>query len=215
MILGELQFEAKNNNAAKAEFERAVQLDPKNIQAYLELGRVDEVESQADLAIGQYRQALDLQPEFAPLCIKIGNLYLHQGDLETARQYFQRALDANPEYAPAMANVAWVDALEGKNLNVALGMAQKAKSLMPDLPAITDTLAWVMYMRGNYADAVPLLQECVQMLPDSAEFRYHLGMTLLAIGQKAKGKQELEAALQMKLDNGEAQQAQQALAQAN
>jgi tetratricopeptide (TPR) repeat protein len=145
----------------------------------------------------------------------IGNLYLHRGDLETAREYFQKALDADPEYAIAMANMAWVDALEGKNLNVALGMAQKAKALIPDLPAITDTLAWVMYMKGDYADAMPLLQECIQKAPNVAEFRYHLGMTLLAVGEKAEGKQELEAALRMKLDNAEAHQAQQALAQAN
>ena len=120
-----------------------------------------------------------------------------------------------PNLPMAMANMAWVDTLENKNLNVALGMAQKAKSLMPDLPEITDTLAWVMYMRGNYADAMPLLQECVQKSPDSAEYRYHLGMTLLATGQKTKGKQELEAALRMKLDSLEAQQAQLALAQTN
>ncbi len=215
IILGALQFEAKNNSAAQVEFERAIQLDPKNIQAYLQMGRVYDVESHADLAIGQYQKALDLQPKFAPLCTMIGNLYLHRGDLETARQYFQKALDADPDFAIAMANIAWVDALEGKNLDVALGLAQKSKSLMPDLPAITDTLAWVMYRRGNYAGAMPLLQECVKKSPDSAEFRYHLGMTLLATGQKAKGKQELNDALRMKLDNGEALQAQQALAQAN
>lgn len=214
LILGALQFEANNNSSAKAEFERAIQLDPKNSQAYLQMGRVYEVESRADLAIGQYQKALDLQPN-APLGIMIGNLYLHQGALEIARQYFQRALDADPDNAIAMANMAWVDALEGKNLNVALGMAQRAKSLMPGLPAITDTLAWVMYKRGNYAEAIPLLQECVQKSPDSAEFRYHLGMTFVATGEREKGKEQLEAALRMKLDNSEAQQARQVLARTN
>jgi tetratricopeptide (TPR) repeat protein len=145
----------------------------------------------------------------------IGNLYLHRGDLETARVYFQKALDADPDYAIALANMAWVDAIEGKNLNVALGMAQKAKALMPDSPEISDTLAWVMYKRDDYADAMPLLQECIHKSPDSAEFRYHLGMTLLATGQKEKGREQLEAALRMKLDNADAQQAQRALAQAN
>ena len=214
-ILGELQFEVKNSTAAQAEFERAIQLDPKNIQADFQMGRIFEVENQTDLAIGEYQKALNLQPTLAPLCTKIGNLYLRGGNLETAREYFQKALDADPGYAVAMANIAWVDALEDKNLNVALGMAQKAKALMPDLPAITDTLAWIMYLRGDYADAMPLLQECIQKSPDAAEFRYHLGMTLLANGQREQGKQELEAALRMKLDSAEIQQAQRALAQAN
>jgi len=142
-------------------------------------------------------------------------LYLNKGDLETARKYYAQALEADPNFAIANANMAWVDAQQGKDLDVALDMAQKAKSMMPELSSVTDTLAWVVYKRGNYADAMPLLQECVQTSPDSAEFCYHLGMTLLATGQKAKGKQELEGALRMKLDSAEIQQAQRALAQAN
>jgi len=156
-----------------------------------------------------------LQPTSAPLATLVGNLYLDKGDLETARQYYARALEADPNFAIANANMAWIDAQEGKDLDVALAMAQKAKSTMPEPPAITDTLAWVMYKRGNYAGAVPLLQECVQKSPDSAEFHYHLGMTLLAIGQQGKGKEQLEAAVRMRLDPADAQQAQQSLAKVN
>jgi TolA-binding protein len=86
---------------------------------------------------------------------------------------------------------------------------------MPEVPSITDTLGWVMYKRGNYDSAVPLLQDCVQKSPDSAKFRFHLGMTLLANGQKNKGKDQLEMALRMNLDTPDAQQARLALGQAN
>jgi tetratricopeptide (TPR) repeat protein len=145
----------------------------------------------------------------------IGNLYLDKGDMETARKYYAQAIAANPNFAVAIANTAWVDAQEGKDLDVALGMAEKAKSLEPDVATITDTLAWVMYKRGNYANAMPLLQEIVRKTPDSAQFHYHLGMTLLAAGQKAKGKEQLEAALRLNLNTDNTQQARQALDQAN
>ena len=92
-------------------------------------------------------------------------------------------------------------------------MAQKAKSLAPEVPSITDTLAWVMYKRGNYAGAMPLLREAVKKSPDSAEYHYHLGMNLVASGQKANGKQEFEAALRLKQDSASEQQVRQALAQ--
>jgi hypothetical protein len=42
--------------------------------------------------------------------------------------------------------MAWVKAQEEKELDVALGMAQKAKSQMSD-PSISDTLAWVIYKK--------------------------------------------------------------------
>ena len=72
-----------------------------------------------------------------------------------------------------------------------------------------------MYKRGNYESAAPLLRECVQKSPNSAEYRYHLGMNLVALGQKATGKQELEAALRLKPDATSEEQIRQALTQLN
>jgi tetratricopeptide (TPR) repeat protein len=216
IVLGSLHFNSKNNGAAQVEFERAIQIDPKNVQAYLRMGRIYQQESQPDAAIGQYQKALDLQPNFAPLVTMVGNLYLEKGDLETARKYYERALQSDADFAVANANMAWVDAQEGKDLDVALGMAQKAKSIMPEVPSISDTLAWVMYKKGNYSGALPLFQDCVKKAPDSAEFHYHLGLALLASGQKETGKAQLQAALQLnKLRAEDKEQAKQALAEKN
>ena len=215
VILGAVNFQSKNYEVSQTEFERAIQLDPDGVQAYLRLGQVFQIQGQTDLAIARYRKAFDLQPKIPPLATLIGNMYLQKGDLETARKYYSQALAIDPNFAVAMANTAWVDAQEGKDLDVALGMAQKAKSIEPDVASITDTLGWVMYKRDDYAAAVPLLEDCVQKAPDSGEFRYHLGMARLRNGQKQKAKTDLEAALRMKLDGSDAQQAQQALAQLN
>ena len=180
------------------------------------MGGVYQEKNQTDAAIGQYQKALDLRPRSAPLITFVGNMYLEKNDLETARKYYARALEVDPNFAVANANMAWVDAQEGKDLDVALGMAQKAKSLMPEVATISDTLAWVMYKKGNYSGAIPLLEECVKKTPDSAQFRYHLGLALMAAGQKEPGKTQLQAALQMnKLRTAETEQARQALAQPN
>jgi Flp pilus assembly protein TadD len=73
----------------------------------------------------------------------------------------------------------------------------------------------VYYKKGNYSGAVPLLQECVEKAPDRASYRYHLGMVLLADGEKQRARLQLEAALRLKLAGNDAQQARQALAQAD
>jgi len=215
VVFGVLNSQSKNYGLAQAELARAIQLDPTDVQAYLELGKAYQAQGQDDLAIVPYQKALDLQPKFAPLATILGNRYLEKGDLQAARKYYGQALEADPNFAAANANMAWIDAQQGTNLEVALGMAQKAKSVMPDSPSITDTLAWVLYKRGNYTGAMPLLEECVRKSPDSAEFHYHLGMTLLATGEKAKGKDQIEVALRMKLGSDDAQQARQAIAQLN
>jgi tetratricopeptide (TPR) repeat protein len=216
VILGALQFDSKNTSAAQVEFERAIQIDPKNVQGYLRMGGVYREMNQTDAAMGQYQKALDLQPGSARLITFVGNLYLEKNDLETARKYYARALEADPNFAVANANMAWIDAQEGKDLDVALGMAQKAKSLMPEVATISDTLAWVMYKRGDYSGAIPLLEECVKKTPDSAQFRYHLGLALMAAGQKEPSRTQLQAALQLnKLGPADREQAQHALGQPN
>ena len=45
---------------------------------------------------------------------------------------------------------------QGGNLDIALGLAQKAKQIMPELDSITDILAWVQYKKGAYSSAIPL-----------------------------------------------------------
>lgn len=212
LILAALQYDSKNASAAQAEFERAVQIDPKNIQGYVKLAEFYQREHKTDAAIGQYQNALELQPKSAALITMLGNLYLEKNDLETARQYYARALEADPNFAVANANMAWVNAQEGKDLDIALGMAQKAKSVMPEAPSISDTLAWVMYKKGNYSGAIPLLQDCVKKSPDSAMYHYHLGLALMAAGKKEAGRTQLQAALQMnKLGAADTEQAKQAL----
>ena len=62
----------------------------------------------------------------------------------------------------------------------------------------------MLYKKGNYSGAIPLFEECVRKSPDSAEFHYHFGMTLLASGEKAKAKDQIEAALRGKLANDDA-----------
>ncbi len=214
VVLGNLEFASKNASGAQAQFEQAIQIDPKNGQAYLQLGGLYRANGQVDASLAQYEKALALQPNSAPLLALVGNGYLGKNDLETAKKYYARALEADSNFPVANANMAWADAEEAKDLDSALAMAQKAKSAAPEMPAITDVLAWVMYKRGNYTGAIPLLEDAVKRAPDSSQYHYHLGLALLAAGQKERGKTQLQAALQINnLRPAEKEQAQQALAQ--
>src|SRR2546426_88467 len=213
LILGSLQVDGKLYPEAEAELERAIQLDPNLIEAYLQLGRIHQELGETDVAITRYEKALALGPNSVVLQTLVGNLYLNKGDLATARKYYERALAVNPNFAVASANLAWVLGKQGENLDIALGLAQKAKQLLPELEAITDVLGWIQYLRGSYASAIPTLRECVQKVPSYPAYRYHLGMALLASGDKEKAKAQLETALKLGLTGEDGRQASQALAQ--
>ena len=145
----------------------------------------------------------------------MANLYLNKGDLQNARLYYQRALSVDPDFAIAASNLAWVYLKQGDSLDEALALARKAKQLLPELDSVSDTLAWIQYKKGSYANALPLLRECVQKVPNHAVYHYHLGMVLIASGEKEKGKEQLSSALGMNLTEEDAQEARRTLAQLN
>ena len=213
LLLGSLRAGDKQYDGAKTEFQRAIQLDSKLGLAYVRLGNVCRSQGDIASAIQAYERALALQPTFSDLHTVVAALYLGQQNREMAKKHYEDALAIDPNSAAAANNLAWMYAREGKNLDVALSLAEKAKELQPDFVNATDTLGWIQYQKGLYAGAVPLLQECVTKSPESSVYHYHLGMALLASGEKQSGKLHLQTAMRLNLSAPDAHNAQQALNQ--
>ncbi len=92
-----------------------------------------------------------------------------------------------------MNNLAWHYAMRGDDRAVEL--ARQAHALAPENGSITDTLGWILAEKGSFAEAVPLLREAVQRLPDNAEVRFHLASALIGVGAKDEAKKILEGLL--------------------
>jgi len=212
-LMGKMDLLEKNDSAALAETQKSVQLDPKNEQAYIQLGIIYHDQGNRDAAIQAYQQGMAVGSPSAQIATAIGSIYMEEGNLSKASAEFQQALSIDPNFFVAANNLAWIYAEQNQNLDVALGLAQRAKAQRPDVPSFADTLAWVMFRKGNYTGAIPLLKDCVMKDPSSAQFLYHLGMVLVADGQKTEGKAKLQAALQKNLDGQDAEQARKTLTQ--
>jgi len=212
-LRGEVDLLQKNDSAALAETQKSVQLDRNNEQAYIQLGIIYHDQGNRDAAIQAYQQGMALGSPSAAIDTSIGSIYMEEGNLSKASTEFQQALTIDPNFIVAANNLAWIYAEQDQNLDVALGLAQRAKAQSPDIPSFADTLAWVMFRKGNYAGALPLLRDCVEKDPSSAQFLYHLGMVLVADGQKTEGKAKLQAALEKNLDSQDAEEARKTLSQ--
>jgi tetratricopeptide (TPR) repeat protein len=68
------------------------------------------------------------------------------------------------------------------------------------VPQFKGTLGWINYQRGDYSNAIPLLEEAVNGLPNLAIERYHLGMGYIAVGQSEKALEQLKKASELKPD---------------
>ncbi len=88
---------------------------------------------QTDAALDSYQKALALQPTSTMVNNAIGNLYLGKDDLKSAGKYFQAALAQDSHNPVAANNLAWVYAVQGENLDMALSLATQAKQIAPDM----------------------------------------------------------------------------------
>ena len=196
-------------------YQKAIQLEPKSLLSYMQLARVYEMQGKIRRCARDFtRRRLRWLPNNPAIVGAIGNAYLAKNDLKSAQQYFEKANTLAPHDPLIQNNLAWVYALQGQNLDVALSLATQAKQAVPDAVSINDTLGWIQYKKGNYLIAVGLLTEVVNKIPQSAEYRYHLGMALNGAGQKDRAKEELKKALQLAppLSHDDASQAQNTLA---
>lgn len=215
LMRGQMAEQANDYATAQSETQKAIDLSPKDASCYLQMGQIYRDQRNNAAALQEYDQAMQFAAPSAPIVTVIGNIYIDEGNLPKAVESFQKALSIDPNFAVAQNNLAWVYAQQNQNLDVALTLAQNAKAKNPQIVDFSDTMAWVMYRQGKYAQALPLLQQCVKQDPNYAQYHYHLGMVLMADGQKTEGRAELEAALHLNdLKSDDAQQARQALAKA-
>lgn len=71
---------------------------------------------------------------------------------------------------------------------------ERAIELLPDDPAIMDSLGWLRYRQGEYAEAIQLLQQAYAAYPDG-EIAAHLGEVLWVSGEQEEARSLWEKAL--------------------
>ena len=87
---------------------------------------------------------------------------------------FETCLENDPEFADALNYLAYLWAVRGERLYEALRHAQAALALDPENAAYLDTLGWVYYQQGRYADALKFLQQADALRPGDAEILGHV-----------------------------------------
>jgi tetratricopeptide (TPR) repeat protein len=123
-------------------------------------------------------------------------IYDRKNQPKKANEYYRKVLDIDKNIVLAANNLAYNYVRDGGNLDVALGIAQKAREANPDSPGLADTLGWIYYKKGAYSTAIGLLRESNEKFKGSnPEVLYHLGMAYLKSGEKRLATETLTTAL--------------------
>jgi tetratricopeptide (TPR) repeat protein len=100
-----------------------------------------------------------------------------------------------------------------KDLDRALVLAEKAKSINPDNPNIFDTLGWIHYRKGDVNQALDWLAKAQVNAPGNPVFNYHLGMAYYRSGNPKKAKEYLQLALSTRVSFPGKDEAEKAIAE--
>ena len=133
--------------------------------------------------------------------LALGDLYYAKNsdsDSANAVKWYKRAADQ--ECPGAMNNLAYLWAEQGKELDKALVWAGKAVSLEPNNGAFLDTLGWVLFKKGRYAEALGRLTEAEKLNSEDANILDHLAETCLKLGKKAEAAQYWNRALEQSVN---------------
>jgi Flp pilus assembly protein TadD len=182
---------------AETNFNQAIDLDKNLLPAYEALGQLYTRAGAADKAIAQYQAMAEAAPKNPVPHLFLGMTYEAQHREDEAMAEYERALELAPRFAPAANNLAYLYAERGKNIDVALSLAQTAMEQLPNDPGVADTLGWIYYKKGAYLKAIGLLRESAEKLPENATVRYHLGMAYYRNGDRENAKRELTKGLRL------------------
>jgi len=170
-------------DSAEAELQRTLQLDPNFSSAYDLLVQTYLATNKLPQAVSQLQGLLSKNPNNTPGLMTLALVYDRMKDFPKARDAYEKLLSTEPNFVPALNNLAYLYTERLNNLDKAYDLARKARELLGQDPSVGDTFGWVLYKRGDYQQALTILQESAGKAPDNPEIQFHLGMTAYMMGQ--------------------------------
>ena len=196
---------------AEPDLAKAVEIDPKFEVASLLLAQLYVATNRQDQAIAKLN-AFAEQNKSIPALIQLASIYEKDKNYTAARDAYEKLLAINGNNALALNNLAVVYSERLDQVDKALDLAKRARTNSPNNPNLADTLGWIMFRKGDYRNALPLLQEGAAKLTENPEVQYHLAMAQYMMGDEAAAKTGLQKAVQLPSAFPQKAEAQQRLA---
>ncbi len=177
---------------------KTVEIDPQSLQAYAMLGKMYYQQGRLDLARRELEGFVTRAPKSVAANTMLGTILELQGKTVEAKQRYGQALQVDPRAAVAANNLAWINSNSGENLDMALQLAQSAKSQLPNRHEVDDTLGWIYYKKGLSTLAIESLRNSATRQPDNPSYNYHLALAYHQNGDNVEARKLLEKALKSK-----------------
>jgi len=159
--------------------------DPKNLEIYGYLGQLYYSQRKYDKAIKQFENILELDSSNTDVMYLLGSLYLEAGEVDKSVEILKRSIATDPQHDGSLNTLAYLYAEEGRNLDEALDLINRALKILPDCGAYLDSKGWIYYKKGLYQKSLEFLLNADEILDDPVVYS-HIGDVYHVTGQVDK-----------------------------
>lgn len=179
--LADADFIVGHTRDSKDEFQKCINLDPKNTDAMLRLGELYFDVKKYDDAIKLIDQALKVNPYIARAYFLKGMIFLENKDTAKAVSSMQTAVEQDSKYYDAYIQLGLVFTHKGNP--IAIDYFNDAINARPgDVEAYYDK-GMFYQSTGDYDNAIKAYQELLQIVPNYKFAYYNMGVVYY-IGKK-------------------------------
>ncbi len=125
-------------------------------------------------ALPAARRAVERLPGEPSLVQQLALLEHEAGDSDAALALLRAALVSHPDHPHLLNDLAYLSVEAGDHSQAVLAMARRAVDQRPASGAFQDTLGWVLFERGELAEATRVLERARRLAPDDATIEHHL-----------------------------------------
>ncbi len=195
VLLGNVHLARKESSKAEEAFKQAIEKQPKKPAGYAALGNYYISQGDLDKAKAALTKGRENASDSFVVSFSLANVLETRKECEQAIEVYKSLLKSRPNAVVVKNNLAslLIDCRQDpESLQQAAEFAPDLKK--HDVPHFKDTLGWIAYRQGNFAEAVTYLEEASKKLPNMAVVRFHFAQALAAINRTPEAVAEFEKA---------------------
>lgn len=195
--LGAALKAAGSTEAARTQFQKALELEPNNPEAFNNIATLFIESDRPAEAIAPCRAALQLNPKLAVAHNNLGSALVQTGQLAEGIAHLEQAIALRPTLAEAHINLASALVAAG-NPGKALLHGREAVRLKPNVALAHFNLANTYLAQNRREQAIAEFEITVQLKPDFAEAHSNLGGLYYQAGDPRRALPHFEAAIRIR-----------------
>jgi tetratricopeptide (TPR) repeat protein len=178
------------------EWRKAIEIDPEDERARVNLGTALDHDGQTEEAIEQYRKATEIAPEHAPAYDSLAFDLTQRGKLDEAIEAYATSLKIEPANPQSQTNLATALYQKGR-IEEAIAHCQKALDLDSGSLDAQNTLGLALARQGKIDEAIAHIQLAASANPESLQYQNNLARLLAQRGRFEEAIPHMERAVKL------------------